>query len=327
MKFSVIIPIYNAEKVLKESIESVLRQSFQDFELILINDGSKDNSLEICTKYAQNNKRIKVINTPNGGVSRARNLGIDNAKGEYICFLDADDKVRKDWLSKFASNTNAELLCCGFAKYHMHNEEIRNFQSDNFYTGDKIYDAVNKMISIGALNPPWSKCYKASIIQQHNLRFWEGCHLYEDLIFSLQFLQHTHSIQLLSYVGYEYCLDNSNLTLKFNIPEDFLSWSKRAINEALIFVDKNDKSIVFKAISEHQFLLTSYFILAYYPKIIKKTRYDFCSYLSYLKRYTKIRRLPNNRWIFYLLKTPFTIFDRLLYQEHKLYMTVKSSRK
>lgn len=324
MKFSVIMPIYNAEKFLNESIESVLAQSFQDFELILVNDGSKDNSLYICTKYAKTNKCIKVIDVPNGGVSRARNIGLSMAKGEFICFIDSDDKVYKDWLLHYASNPqNADLLCCGLLKCYNDNKEIRNFEFDEYFSVDRIYDGVNKIITNGALNPPWSKCYKAQIIQHYNLRFLEGCHLYEDLIFSLQYLQHTNSIQLISYVGYKYCLDNSNLTRKFNVPEDFLSWSKKSVYEALTFVKNNDSNIIFKAISASQYQLTSYFILSFYSKISPTTRLEFYSYLSYLHKYINIKEVSSNLFFIYLVGNHYYILDKFFYIEHKLYKLIK----
>ena len=99
---SIIIPIYNAEKYLSTCIESILSQGFEDFELLLINDGSKDNSLSICNDYAQRDSRIKVFDKPNGGVSSARNLGLDNATGEYVMFVDADDRLAPNALEMFS---------------------------------------------------------------------------------------------------------------------------------------------------------------------------------------------------------------------------------
>lgn len=90
---SFIIPIYNAEKYLDECIKSIIKQTYSNFELLLVNDGSTDNSAIICDTYANKDSRIKVIHKINGGVSSARNIGLDNAKGEYICFVDADDVI------------------------------------------------------------------------------------------------------------------------------------------------------------------------------------------------------------------------------------------
>ena len=93
MLFSVIVPIYKIEKYLSRCIDSVLAQTFGDYELILVDDGSPDNSPKLCDKWAEKDKRVKVIHKPNGGVSSARNEGLKVAKGEYICFCDSDDEV------------------------------------------------------------------------------------------------------------------------------------------------------------------------------------------------------------------------------------------
>ena len=94
---SIIIPVYNVEKYLSKCVESILAQGVEDFELLLVNDGSKDSSLAICNSYAERDSRIKVLNKPNGGVSSARNLGLDNATGEWVTFVDSDD-----WLAEGA---------------------------------------------------------------------------------------------------------------------------------------------------------------------------------------------------------------------------------
>lgn len=101
---SVIIPVYNAEKTVAEAIQSVLNQSYTDFELLLIDDGSKDASLDICKRYATQDRRIKVSHKPNGGVSSARNMGLENARGEFIDFLDNDDCMYPEYLETMVNN-------------------------------------------------------------------------------------------------------------------------------------------------------------------------------------------------------------------------------
>ena len=100
VKLSIIVPVYNAEHFLDKCIKSVQSQTLQDFELILINDGSKDNSLEICKKHSQEDSRIIVFNQENSGQSKARNVGLENANGEYVAFLDSDDWVDSDYYEK-----------------------------------------------------------------------------------------------------------------------------------------------------------------------------------------------------------------------------------
>lgn len=128
LKISVIIPIYNVEDYLEECIDSVIEQSYKNLEIILINDGSKDNSGMICDAYALNDKRIKVIHKENGGLSDARNNGVKAATGDYIMFLDSDDYWDgKDVISNIVNNLNqtkADILVFGYKKY---------FEEDNFF--------------------------------------------------------------------------------------------------------------------------------------------------------------------------------------------------
>ena len=98
--FSIIVPVYNVEQYLENCINSVLNQSFRNFQLILVDDGSKDSSGEICDRFAQKDRRVKVIHKPNAGVSAARNTGIDIAAGQFICFIDSDDWIESDFVIK-----------------------------------------------------------------------------------------------------------------------------------------------------------------------------------------------------------------------------------
>lgn len=115
-KISCIVPVYNVEKYLRRCVDSILNQTFTDFELILVDDGSPDNSPAICYEYAVKDSRIKVIHKVNGGVSSARNVGLDVAKGEWICFVDSDDLIEADYMQKMyeaAINNNSDFIMCG----------------------------------------------------------------------------------------------------------------------------------------------------------------------------------------------------------------------
>lgn len=124
-KISVIVPVYNVEKYLRRCVDSILAQTFTDFELLLIDDGSKDKSGEICDEYAKTDNRVKVFHKENGGVSSARNLGLDNAKGEWICFCDADDWVLSEWLQAFSLLIlgNEDIIFSGYISIY---NEIKN---------------------------------------------------------------------------------------------------------------------------------------------------------------------------------------------------------
>ena len=107
---SIIVPVYNAEKFLRRCIDSILAQTYTDFELLLIDDGSKDSSGSICDKYAAKDERIRVFHKENGGVSSARNLGLDHAQGEWVTFVDADDYIEENFLKSFEGNLDADLV-------------------------------------------------------------------------------------------------------------------------------------------------------------------------------------------------------------------------
>ena len=116
-QISIIIPVYNAEKTLIKCLDSVQRQTFKDYEVILINDGSSDNSAEICQKYCARDERFKLVNQENGGPSKARNRGIDEAKSKYIMFVDSDDYIDQDMLDTLFVATeasSADLTICGY---------------------------------------------------------------------------------------------------------------------------------------------------------------------------------------------------------------------
>ena len=118
---SVIVPVYNVEPYLRECIESILGQTYRDFELILVNDGSTDDSGTICDEYAAQDTRIRVLHQKNSGVSVARNVGLDSVQGEYIAFVDSDDRVSKDYLAYLNDLIQiecADIACCDFLQNH-----------------------------------------------------------------------------------------------------------------------------------------------------------------------------------------------------------------
>ena len=113
-KISVIVPVYNEEKYLRRCIDSILAQTFTDFELLLIDDGSKDKSGEICDEYAEKDLRVRAFHKLNGGVSSARNIGLDKARGEWICFVDSDDYVNNIFLEKWQLQSTVDLIIQGY---------------------------------------------------------------------------------------------------------------------------------------------------------------------------------------------------------------------
>ena len=212
---SVIVPVYNAEKYLHRCIDSILVQSFTDFELLLINDGSKDNSGKICDEYAAKDSRIRVFHKENGGVSSARNLGLDNAKGDYIMFVDSDDYMFPEMCELMVATIESkrtDLAVCGTT------ETGGGYWcpvADKDYTLTQLKDSFVELLHTELLSPPWNKIFKRSIIDGQ--RFFEGVSFGEDLIFNLEYIDKCDKISFIKESPFFHEKDNAcSLVVKFS---------------------------------------------------------------------------------------------------------------
>ena len=171
---SVIVPVYNVEKYLSQCLDSILAQTFKDFECICVNDGSTDGSLDILQEYAKKDDRIKIIIQENKGLSAARNVGIREAIGQYISFVDSDDWVDKNYLQilyRTIENTNSEVVVCNYEKYY---EKEDKFSSNIFPQGSKIScnDNLSLKISKGYTQPTvWTKIIKMKLLKEKMIVF------------------------------------------------------------------------------------------------------------------------------------------------------------
>ena len=181
---SVIVPVYNSASTLERCLESLLAQSFTDFEIILVDDGSTDGSADICAGYSRHDSRIKVISQPNRGVSAARNLGLDNASGEYVAFCDSDDMVRPSWLSSMmAAAGKAGLVVCGYNIYRNDTGEWeqKTLGHTEIFTDDDVL--LETLLSCSLLQFVWNKLFNMKIIRESGLRFEESFNVFEDEYF------------------------------------------------------------------------------------------------------------------------------------------------
>lgn len=202
---SIIIPVYNAEKHLDKCIQSVLAQTYTNWELLLIDDGSTDSSGVICDKYAEQDSRIKVFHKENGGVSSARNLGLDNAKGEWITFVDSDDWVDTKYLRLLLGNNDSDLMVCAFiAEGRMNWEDT--LDDEKYSSRDEIRHFIDKNLIGASLSAPWCKFFKSEIIRTQHLKFDKKIHLGEDTLFVINYLSYTSSITTISQKLYHYNL-------------------------------------------------------------------------------------------------------------------------
>ncbi|OJX30068.1 MAG: hypothetical protein BGO86_05875 [Chryseobacterium sp. 36-9] len=220
MVISLIVPVYNVSLYLKRCIESILVQDFNTFELILVNDGSTDNSLDICKHYANQDSRIRVIDQPNGGVSNARNKGLEVANGEFICFIDSDDWVEPNYLSSFVSfyqTTYTDLIISNVVNQKNNSKTNnkpfveRSIQSESFVPED-FFNGNNFILE----NTPFAKLFKKSIIDDNNIRFNINLKNGEDFIFVLQYALVCKKIDFINSYTYNYNKESdSSVTQKY----------------------------------------------------------------------------------------------------------------
>lgn len=300
-KVSVIIPVYNAAPYLHRCIDSILSQTFPDFELLLIDDGSKDRSGEICDEYADLDTRVRVFHKENGGVSSARNVGLDHARGEWVTFIDADDFVRLRYLEHLLNHVGEQIdlvisYAEGFGKEGSKKEVYpsRTVENANF----EIMFIENDM---HWHTSPWSKLYRRSVIESLHLRFCEGMHIGEDALFLYTFMLDSRVIYLSSDTDYCYfaCVEDS-LTKRVNLLDsELLSCSNiRAIVRKLI----QSKSIQHpRALNNLNWLIASYqrrVLNALYHNrierharldILKKTGWNY--YTDYIQKDSRKERI------------------------------------
>lgn len=238
---SVIVPVYNVEKYIYRCVDSILAQSFTNFELLLIDDGSPDNCGVICDEYAAKDARVRVFHKENGGVSSARNLGLDNAKGEWIAFIDSDDYVDVDYLSELVSYTQEYET-----DYVITLNIIKEFTTDKLLIlKPNAYSQLFSCYNFHNNGCPWGKLYKTEIIKKSSLRFNANIHLGEDAMFALQYLIETRNIILIHSNKYFYeTLNPGSLTKRYNSYESELAGKlefKRIVDvlKARLTLDKN----------------------------------------------------------------------------------------
>lgn len=212
-KYSVIIPVYNAQKTLRLCVDSLLNQGYDDLEIILVNDGSSDQSGAICAGYAEKDRRVICIDKPNGGVSTARNMGLDHARGTYILFVDSDDYVSDDYfetLERIDGDGKFDLLM--FSNYFVDGTTISNRHMAPFVAED-VDGSVKKFCETFQnkyLNVPWNKRYVRRIIQESNIRFPENLYIGEDKVFSLEYAMHCGNCCVTDALLYWVDISNEN---------------------------------------------------------------------------------------------------------------------
>ena len=210
MKFSVIIPVYQAESTIERCLDSLLNQPFTDKEIIIVNDGATDRSGEICREYAQRHPCIRYFEKANGGVSSARNLGLDHVQGEYVLFVDSDDYVTNDYfqvIEEALQSTAPDLLLFGNYKTVSLSQPL-NCHDFTETALEHISEKIAKLMKANRFNSPVLKAFSNQIIKQNQIRFDTEIEIAEDLAFIFAYVIHISSVKAIPKPLY--VVDESN---------------------------------------------------------------------------------------------------------------------
>ena len=220
-KVSIIIPTYNSEKYLKRCINSICNQTYKNIEIIIIDDGSTDNTFNICEEYSKKDDRVKFIHKKNEGVSVARNIGIENANGKYIMFVDSDDWIENNTveiLYNISKKEKADIVQCNFYYAYPKMKEIKRTEMNpkEGYITEKEriqlnlisskYEEIENGVFTGAIRAMAGKLVKSEIIKIANIKFNEKICIFEDGIFLLNLAKYTNKIVFSNSYLYHYRL-------------------------------------------------------------------------------------------------------------------------
>lgn len=216
IKVSIIIPVYNAKKYIKDTVKNVLNQKHSNIEIILVDDGSTDGSSEICDKL--NNNKIICVHQENKGVSKTRNVGLSIATGDYILFLDSDDYIDENMivnLVEAATKKNIDVVICGFS--YVDNTKITEVVSncdERVYEDHEVDLLILQLLENGVLSNIGTKLYKRSILNKYDIRFDERYSIYEDATFCLKVLRNSKKVYFVNKSFYYYRVDAGNSLVK-----------------------------------------------------------------------------------------------------------------
>lgn len=273
LKISIIVPVYNSQKYLEACLESLIQQSYENYEVILVNDGSTDNSLDICSHFSDKSEKVIVINQENSGVSCARNKGLEKATGEYVMFVDADDWIDTKMLSQLSKQvreTEANFVMCNFIREYPTKSELvwSGFNSTTILKNQEIEEQLilgfiekkeretNHVLA--PFKAPWGKLFDLDIIKKHHLKFDDQLVIGEDFLFNLQFLKHCEKALIVDDFYYHYLINEESIMMKYK-EECWSNIYSRTLQKIESFLKENG----YDNVSSQQFaqLVIKYYII------------------------------------------------------------------
>ena len=313
MKISVIVPVYNVEKYIAKCLDSLVNQTLDDVEIIVVNDGSLDESQKIIDKYIKKYpQKIKSVIKKNGGQGSARNFGLKYATGEYIAYVDSDDWVELDMFEKMYNNAqknNSDIVVCGNKVISMDNSVLK-IEPAIYFDDVKLNILFGKMAV-------WNKIYKREIISKKNIEFRHKV-WYEDIDFTTKLIFNNYKISFIDEPLYNYLLRPGSTMNNSNIDRNLELLN--AFDEIKKFYDKDYKSIY----SEVEFLAIYHIYIATIVRVINahvdcRHRKEIINKLIYYMK-TNFKSFKSNKYLRYLDRNKKLIYKLI---NLKLYFAVK----
>lgn len=292
-KISIIVPVYNVEDYLKRCIDSLISQTYSNIEIILVDDGATDNSGKICDEYEEKDERIKVIHKKNGGLSDARNVGLDKSMGDYVCFVDSDDYIEKDMIENLYNiieKDNSDISCCAKVLEYSNKTIERNNRS--MFCIDNI-SGLGKMFTFDDIDTSaCDKIFKKELF--HNVKFPLGKY-YEDMGTIYKIFEKAKKISHTPKIGYHYCIrDNSITKEKFSAKQFQLLYFAEEI--------KDEMSKKYPEIKEQ---IYSFYYLQLIDILVKLKKAS--NFNEHKTEYKKIKKFYNKN-IFNIIKNRYIQF-------------------
>lgn len=305
---SIIMPVYNTGKYLTGMLDSIINQTFTEFELIAVNDGSTDNSLSILKNYEKKDNRIIVVDKMNSGVSDTRNIGLEMAIGEYVCFVDADDILSPDYLKilyEIAQTKNADMVICNYQTFH----------TELIFSTIEIEIKQNteskELIDLGLLTMTWTKIIRLSLLKNNNIKFPKGVTFGEDLFFCWKAYMVCNNIWICNQKLYGYRLSGNSAIYKYH--------DKVYVNYVIQFDQLKKYAIQNGRIDE--IIEIDYFFTKRMPTFLKMI---VRSKSSLSQKLDEIEKILNNSTISDVLNEQWVEFKRTLSDdEFSLYKNAK----
>lgn len=261
-KVSIVIPVYNEEKYIANCIESVIGQTYRNIEIIIVNDGSTDQTYSICKEIAEQDIRINLIDIENSGVSTARNIGIENSTGDYITFVDSDDWIEPNMIELAVNkiqSENADVCMWSYFKNFVDKELSLPllYDDDKIFINDKdllFFKSINssykqspKMHSVSA-GTTWCKLYRKSLLVEHNIRFNPILTRAQDTVFSMNAFYHANKIVYFNKSLYHYRVTNTQISSGNRYIEDTITPFNELLREFRLFSDKVNDNEEFRSV-------------------------------------------------------------------------------